>query len=710
MKTSETIPIQSLFEPQSFAVIGASYDEKKIGHTIVKNLISGGYQGKIYPVNPQGGRLLGHDVYSDITEIKEPVDMASIVIPAEYTVEAVRKCAEAGVKNIQIITSGFSEVGNHADEDEIVRIANESGMRVLGPNIFGMFFAKSSMNSTFSATDILPGNVAILTQSGALGIAMIGKTAVDKIGLSAIVSLGNKCDVDEGDLLQYLITDEQTKVILMYIEGVRNGDKLIPVLKEATKVKPIIVIKSGSSKRGAMAAASHTGSLAGADNIFDAIMRQCGVLRAKTLEEAFSWAKFLSVCPEPKGNRSVIVTNGGGIGVLATDACENYGIELFDDQGILRDVFGPATPSYGSTKNPVDITGGAKAKDYDLALSAPATSEYMDATMALYCETATFDSENLAPMIRETYDKHQKAGKPISYAIVGGRAVEDAIVQLRKDNIPVFNDVDPAVSCLGAAYKYFKTRKEIGQEPDIADIDVDRINSIIDKVLADDRKFLLANEAQDVMDAADIPIPQSRIARNLDEAVKYAEEMGYPLVMKVVSRDIVHKSDAGGLALGLDNKEEVIDAFEAIMQKCKAYKPDADIEGVELAEMVQEGLEIVAGAIRDPAFGPVVMCGLGGIYVEVMKDVSFRAFPLNKKETMGMLEEIRSYPLLLGVRGEERKDINGMIDIIIKLGTILYRCDRISDIEINPVVLYEESRGLKALDVRILLKKSKEEQ
>ncbi len=710
MKSSETIPIQSLFEPQGFAVIGASYDEKKIGHTIVKNLVSGGYQGKIYPVNPQGGRILGHDVYTDITEIKEPIDMASIVIPAKFTVDAVKKCAEAGVKNIQIITSGFSEVGNHADEDEIVRIAKESGMRVLGPNIFGMFFAKSSMNSTFSATDIMPGNVAILTQSGALGIAMIGKTAVDNIGLSAIVSLGNKCDIDEGDLLEYLVRDDQTKVILMYIEGVRHGDRLIPVLKEATKVKPIIVIKSGSSKRGAMAAASHTGSLAGADNIFDAVMRQCGVLRARTLEEAFNWAKFLAVTPAPAGNRSVIVTNGGGIGVLATDACENYGIDLFDDQGILRDVFGPATPSYGSTKNPVDITGGAKAKDYDLALSAPATSDFMDATMALYCETATFDSENLAPMIRETYDKHQKAGKPISYAIVGGRAVEDAIVQLRKDNIPVFNDVDPAVSCLGAAFKYFRTRKEIGQEPDFAEIDADRINAIIDAVLADNRKFLLANEAQEVMDAANIPIPQSRIARNLDEAVTHAEEMGYPLVMKVVSRDIVHKSDAGGLALGLDNKEEVIDAFEAIMQKCRAYKPDAHIEGVELAEMVQEGLEIVVGAIRDPAFGPVVMCGLGGIYVEVMKDVSFRSFPLNRKETMGMLEEIQSYPLLLGVRGEERKDINGIIEVIIKVGTILHRCDRISDIEINPVVLYEESRGLKALDVRILLKKSKEEQ
>ncbi|MCP4130028.1 MAG: CoA-binding protein [bacterium] len=700
-------PIQSLFEPKSFAVIGASSNPKKIGHTIVRNLLSGGYTGTIYPVNPQGGTLLGLEVYRSLADIPGDIDAASIVIPAKFCIETVRSCAERGVKNVQIITSGFSEVGNAADEHEIVRIGKESGMRILGPNIFGMFSSKVSMNSTFSATEIRPGTVAILTQSGALGIAMIGKTIVDNMGLSAIVSTGNKCDIDEADLLEYLVEQEETRVILMYIEGIKDGERLIPILKKATGIKPVVVIKSGRSKRGAMAAASHTGSLAGSDKIFDSVMRQCGVLRAESLEEGFNWCKFLAVSPRPRNNRSVIVTNGGGIGVLATDACEKYGVELFDDQTVLKKVFEPATPDFGSTKNPVDITGGAMAEDYDLALTAPAFSSQMDATIALYCETATFDSENLVPMIRKTYEKHRETGKPISYAIVGGESVENAMEQLRQENIPVYSDVYPAVSSLGAAYRYYRFRDEYINTVDEAPIDTEKINKIINTVQDDDRTFLLAHEAREVMAAAEIPVPKSAIAKKIDEAVDRAEKMGYPLVMKVVSRDIIHKSDAGGLALDLQNKEEVMDAYVAIMHNCKNYNPDAVIEGVELAEMAAPGLEFVVGAIRDNAFGPIVMCGLGGIYVEILKDVSFRSYPLNRKEVTAMIKEIRSFPLLLGARGEGKKDIEGIINTIIKVGTILNKCPRISDIEINPISVYEQEKGIKALDVRILLHNSK---
>ncbi len=704
MKT-EHGDIRNLFEPKTFAVIGASHDPKKIGYTIVKNLVSGGYRGRILPVNPAGGEILGNRVYGAIEEIEQPIDVASIVIPAKFVVDAVRRCA-GRVKYLQIITSGFSEIGNHAEENEIIAIARDAGMRVLGPNIFGMYSAAASMNSTFSAGGIQPGSVAILTQSGALGIAMIGRTAVENIGLSAIVSTGNKCDIDETDLLSYLIEQEETKVILMYIEGVKNGDRLIPMLKKAALSKPVVVIKSGRSKRGAMAAASHTGSLAGADNIFDAVIRQCGVLRAESLEEAFNWCKFLSASPSRKPGRSVIVTNGGGIGVMATDACEKYGIELFDDQEVLNEVFSPATPAFGSTKNPVDITGGAMAGDYEMALTAPAISESMEATIALYCETATFDSENLVPMIRKTYARHVEAGKPVTYAIVGGESVEKALDKLRKENVPVYGDVYQAVSCLGAAFRHLRFRDDFTDGFDLADIQVGRIESVIDSVLASGRSFLLADEGQEVMKAAGIGVPKSTTARSLREAIIAAQDIGFPLVMKVVSRDIIHKSDAGGIALGLDDVDEVMSAYEAIMHNCRRYDPNAVIDGVELAEMAPQGVELVAGAVRDPAYGPIVMCGLGGVYVEVMKDVSFRSFPLNRKEARSMLQEIRSYPLLLGVRGEKRKDIEGVVDMIIKVGTILLKCGRITDIEINPIRVYDHDTGLKALDVRILLKKS----
>ncbi len=504
-------------------------------------------------------------------------------------------------------------------------------MRILGPNIFGLYSSSSSLNSTFSASKIMPGNVAILTQSGALGIAMIGKTAVDNIGLSAIVSIGNKSDLDEAELLEYLTEQDETKVILMYIEGVKNGKVLIETLKRATLKKPVVVIKSGRSKRGAMAAASHTGSLAGSDAVFDAIMKQCGVLRTDSIEEAFNWCKFLSTSPRPKGSRCVIVTNGGGIGVLATDACEKYGIELYDDQEILKEVFGPATPSFGSTKNPVDITGGAVSEDYVLALSAPALSKHMDSTIALYCETATFDSHNLTPMIRDTCKTHFDRGKPISYAIVGGASVENSILTLKKESIPVYGDVRDAVSSLAASYKYKKYIDEYSDSVDEADICTEPINSIITNALAEGRNFLFSSEGIEIVGSTGISIPAAKIAHNLEEALAFAGEIGYPVVMKIVSRDILHKSDAGGIILNIEKDEEAIDAYEAIIYNAKSYKSDARIDGIEVSEMVDPDVELIIGARRDPSFGPIVMCGLGGIYVEIMKDITFRGLPLNRK-------------------------------------------------------------------------------
>lgn len=706
----KNLPITSLFEPRSVAVIGASSNRQKIGFSILNNIVSGGYTGNIYPVNPGGNEILGHRVYPSMHDISDPIDVAVIAVPASLVTEAVSSCAEKGVRYIQVISSGFSEVGKVEQEREIVRIAHTGGARILGPNMFGMYSSTASLNTTFSAGNIRPGNVAILTQSGALGIAMIGKTAVENMGLSAIVSLGNKSDIDESDLLEYLLDHEQTRVILLYIEGVKKGESFIEALKKTTKKKPVIVIKSGRSTRGAMAAASHTGSLAGSDEIFDAIIKQCGVMRAESLEEAFNWCAFLAYNPLPGESKSVIITNGGGVGVMATDACEKYHISLYDDQRTLSDIFSSVTPSYGSTKNPIDITGGATSRDYHNALNAPITSVAIDSTIALYCETATFDSENLVNMITDTHKNYIEKGKPITYALVGGDMVNTAISTLRKQNLPVYSDVYDAVACMGVAYRYSHYLNERTEKTDFADIDTERINRIIDRAINDNRTFLLADEGIAIMESAGISVPRSRIAKTIDQALRFADELGYPLVMKIVSRDIIHKSDAGGVALDLLNPDEIMDAFEAIMQNAKSYKPDAVIDGIEVSEMVTSGTELIVGARLDPSFGPIVMCGLGGIYVEIMKDVVFRSIPLNRKEITAMLKEIRSFPLLLGVRGEKRKDIDAIIDTIIKIGTVIDKCRRITDIEINPVVVYEQGKGLKAVDARILIANQKEGQ
>jgi len=696
--------IQSLFEPKSIAVVGASHQPGKIGYLVVDNILKGGYKGKIFPINPKGGEILGIEMKKSLGDVDQEIDVAVITIPAKLVFESVKECAERNVKHLVIITSGFSEVGNSVEEKKIVEYARSHGMRVLGPNIFGIYSRSASLNATFGPSDIRPGNVAIITQSGAIGIAMIGKTKAENIGLSAIVSVGNKADISEIELLNYLVEQDETKIIMMYIEGLHGGEALVEAFRRAAKAKPVVVIKSGRSKRGAMAAASHTGSLAGADNVFDDVAKQCGIIRAESIQEALEWCKYLSNTTVPKGENTVIITNGGGIGVMAADACEKYGVNLYDNPNELKEDFADVMPDFGSAKNPVDLTGQASADDYCESLRVAANNSKIDSVICLGCETASFNASNFADAIKKSYQDYE-GKKPIVYSVFGGKEIEDSVNELRREDIPVYPDVYDAVSCLGSAYSHFRNEKFVTESPPPVEVDIQAIQDVIQGVRKEKRTFLLAGEAHKVMETVGLPVPKSRVARTIDETVRFAEEIGYPVVMKVVSKDIVHKSDAGGVALNLENSDEVLQAYESIMHSCRAYKKDAKITGMEIAEMIQPGVETIVGARQDPSFGPVVMFGLGGIYVEVMKDVAFRAFPMGYPEAMKMISEIRSYPLLLGVRGEEKKDIDAAADAIMKVGTIIRGCPDISDIEINPLVVYENGEGAKAVDVRILLSK-----
>jgi acetate---CoA ligase (ADP-forming) len=678
--------IKYLFEPRSVAVVGASASPDKVGYKIVENILSGGYKGRIYPINPKGGEVLGLPIAKSLAEIGEPIDMACISVPAKFVLDSFKDCAASGVKFLPVITSGFSETGNVAGERDLVSYALDHGMRVMGPNIFGIYSANSDLNATFGPK-IQKGHVAIITQSGALGIGMIGKTAVANIGLSTMSSVGNKADITEADLLEYLVDDAQTKVIMLYTEGIRDGERLIATLSRVTRRKPVIMVKSGRSKRGAMAAASHTGALAGSDEILD----------------DFNWCKSFTSSAAPRGENTVIITNGGGIGVMATDACEKYQVPLYDDVELMKAMFAKEVPEFGSTKNPIDLTGQARSADYDGALAAALRQESIHAVIALYCETAVFDVDNLATMIRENTIRYRDGGKPIVFSLFGGEPTERAILSLRKDNTPVFEDTYSAVSCLGALMAQYRYTQAPAAPPEDADVPLEEINKVLDKAAADGRSFLLAHEGQRILEMCGISFPKSSIARSLDEAVKAAEAIGYPVVMKVVSRDILHKSDVGGVALNLLDQKEVMDAYEAILFNCRKHDPKANIEGVEVNEMVQKGTETIVGARRDRSLGPIVMCGMGGVYVEVMKDVSFRAVHFSKADILSMLKGTKLYSLLLGVRGEDKKDMEKLLDAIIKLGSLIKKCDRISDIEINPLVVYEEGVGVKALDVRVLL-------
>ncbi|MEM4729521.1 MAG: acetate--CoA ligase family protein [Thermoplasmata archaeon] len=699
--------LDHLFEPRAVAVIGASERPDKIGHKILANILSGGYRGKVYPINPKGGQILGLQCYRTILDVPGEVDLAVIAIPAEFVPDAVRDCASKRVGFIPIITSGFSEVGRIEEESSIIRIAREAGMRVLGPNIFGIYSARASLNATFGPRKVRPGGVAIVTQSGALGVAMMGKTALEGMGLSAVVSVGNKADLDESELVEHLVRQEDTKLILLYIEGVKNGERLVGVLRQATRKKPVVVIKSGRSRRGAAAAASHTGSLAGSDEVFECIMKQCGALRAETVDEALSWCKFLARAEPTDIEESLIITNGGGIGVLATDACEKHAVKLYDDLPVLREAFAPLMPSFGSVKNPVDLTGQAAAEHYKKALETALGMERVGAVISLYCETAVLDPAEFAPILEEAFRKFQEKRRPLVFCLFGGESTERVIAELRARDVPVFTDPYEAVSCVGALYKYSRGLSAPQETPERPTIKINRIRETVAAAAADGRRFLYALEARRVMEAAGIPMPKSSTVWSVEEAVRAAKRIGFPVAMKIVSRDILHKSDVGGVALDLENETEVVEAYEAILHSCRTRAPKAVIEGMEVVEMVPPGVELIVGARRDPSFGPVVMSGLGGVYVEVMRDVSFRALPMSRRQGLSMIKDTKAYTLLLGVRGEERKDIEGAMDVLLRVGEILQSCPMISDIEVNPLRVYP--KGTRAVDVRILISKSQEE-
>ncbi|HAJ27106.1 MAG TPA: CoA-binding protein [Syntrophus sp. (in: bacteria)] len=700
--------MRSLFEPRSLAIIGASRDKSKIGHAVLQNVIAGGYGGTIYPVNPGGGKIEGMPVFRSILDVDDNIDVVCITLPAGLVYDTIVQCAEKKVKHCVIITSGFSEVGNFEEEKRIADYARSKGMRILGPNVFGIYSSQVSLNATFVSGDIPSGHLAMITQSGALGLTLIGQASVENIGLSAIVSVGNKSDIDESDLLTYLCDHEATRIILMYIEGIRNGEKFIRAVRNTTLKKPVVVIKSGRSEKGARAAASHTGSLAGSDAVFDDVIHQCGALRAESTKEAFNWAMLLAGNPLPKGGNTVIITNGGGAGVMATDACEKYGVSLYDDPQNLKSVFSSVIPTFGSTKNPIDITGQAAAADYAKAFDAALGNDNIHTVFGIYCESALSPSADLGTIIEKTFLKYKSKGKLIVFTLFGGQKTADYLVSARKRGVPVSDDVYDTASSLGAMYRYkgFMGSHSDGDKISDAALDTASITAIASDARKKGRFFLLAHEAQKIMNIAGITIPRSIQAQTIKGTVKAAGAIGYPVVMKVVSMDIIHKSDAGGIALNLENESEVVEAYGAILSSCKAYAPHALIEGVDISEMVKPGTELIVGARIDRIFGPTIMVGLGGIYVEVMKDVSFRALPVDRGDIMSMIKELRSYPLLLGVRGEKIKDVAAVVSVVTMLGGIIRHCKGISDIEINPLVVYEQGEGVKAVDIRVILRKN----
>ncbi|MGD0708618.1 MAG: acetate--CoA ligase family protein [Anaerolineaceae bacterium] len=692
-------------QPKTVAIIGASTTPGKIGYTVVENLIKGGYDKKnIYPINPTATEILGLKVYPNIAAVPVDIDAAIVTVPAKLVAQMAEECGKKGVKGLVIITSGFSEVGNRDLENEIVAIARSHKMRILGPNIVGILSNSDKLNGSFAPFLPLPGNASLVSQSGALLIALDAATYTRKVGFDKMISIGNMSDIDIADTIDWLNEDPKTTCVSLYIEGFKDGRRFIESSKKATK--PIIALKAGVSAHGAAAAASHTGSLAGAAKVYGAAFQQAGVIQAADLNDLFNRTQALSLQPAMKGDNLLIITNGGGVGVLATDAAEKYGVPLqFAPQEVQTELK-KHMPEFGSAKNPVDLTGMAGSEWYKDSVQYSFAHSWVDGLVVLYCETAMTDPEEIARSIYQGVVDSGVKGKPVVVSFVGGEKSEKAMQWLVEQGIPAYGAPDIAVNAIGALREYAKMKVMASEAPKECKGDRAAALKLIAAARADGRDSLTEIEAKQVFRAYGLPVTQTTLAKSEDEAVKLAKQTGFPVVMKIVSPDILHKSDAGGVKVNIKDENGAREAYKTIMANAKAYKADAHIHGIAIQEMAPMGTEVILGSVNDATFGPTMMFGLGGIFVEVLKDVTFRVAPVTEGQANKMFSEIRGAPILAGARGESPRDRKALADVICKYSAmILDLKDEISESDANPVLVYEEGKGLKVVDARIILKK-----
>ena len=697
------IDLNKMFKPESVAVIGASNTPGKVGYIIVDNLINDGFEGAIYPVNPKGGEILGKTAYASIKDIPEKVDLAVITIPSVFVNDTVRDCGEAGVENLVVITAGFKEVGEEGAklEAELTAIGEEYGINIIGPNSLGITDSHTPLNGSFSQMMPPKGNIAFISQSGAMMVAIIDWSITSGIGFSKVISLGNKAGVTEIELLQYLAEDDETNVIICYLESISDDDDFVRTMRETAVKKPIIILKSGSSSAGAQAASSHTGALAGSDLAFDTAFGQSGIMRVETMAELFDIGLAFSKAPLPQGNNVAIITNAGGGGVLTVDAMEKVGLDLvkFDDETTAK--LKECIPDEGSAKNPIDVLGDAPVNRYQESLDIVLHDEKVDSLIVMVCPTASADPDGIAQAI---LDGRKDSKKPIIVVNMGGPTFENANEVLRENNIPTYVFPETAVDALSAMTKFAKLGERHYDDvvENIDDVDRDAVKAIFDKVKADGRDTLLGSEAYAVAEAYGISAAPIKLSTSADEAAQLAEEMEFPVVLKIASDKILHKSDIGGVKVGISTAEETKAAYDEIIANAKKAHPDIVPDGVEVQKMMETGQEVIVGMIKDKQFGPMIAFGMGGIYVNLIEDVSFKlAKGLSSQEIDEQIDATKVSKLLAGYRGEAACDIEEVKEAIKRVARLTLDFPEISELDINPIFVYEE--GSSALDIKIKL-------
>lgn len=697
--------LDKFFNPENVAVIGASDRQGTVGWRLIKNLTEMGYKGKVYPVNIRKQEILGMKAYQSIEQI-EHVDLAVIATPAKTVPGVVEECGRAGVKNVIIISAGFKEVGSEgrALEDRIAEVRARYGMRIIGPNCLGLIRPSINLNATFLSRIPKPGKIAFISQSGALGAAIVDWAIHENIGLSAFISVGSMLDVDFGDLIDYLGDDEETESILLYIEGITDARKFMHNARRVARVKPIIAVKSGRFGESARAVASHTGSLAGEDSVYDAAFKRAGIVRVDEISDLFNCAEALAKQSLPKGPRLAIVTNAGGPAIMATDALLARDGRLAMLSSRTIEELNRVLPAHWSKGNPIDLIGDADTERYRVALELCLNDDNIDGILVIYTQSF-LDSLELADTIVDVYNKSRK-DKPILTSLMGQY---EANKVLNEHGIPTYDTPEQAVRTFMYMYQYEHRLELLNSSPEPYTSITSRDKkpeplAIIDNALKEGRVLLNEVEAKRFISYY-IPTVETLIANDEDSAVYTAERLGYPVVLKILSPDIVHKSDLNGVMLDLKDAQEVRDAYRRIMSNVRARRPDARIIGVSVQPMVnKKGVEIILGGKRDPIFGPVMLFGMGGVWVEVFKDFALDLPPLNSILAREMVESTKTYTLLKGYRSIPAVDISRLEEVMVSFSYMLIDFPELKEVDLNPVIAY--GSDIIALDARIVIGKA----
>ena len=695
--------LDALFRPRTVAVVGTSRRRGTIGHQILDNLLRHGFEGVVYPVNPQAESVHSVRAYPSVGHIPGPVDLAVVVVPKEHVLDVVRECGEKGVKGVVVISAGFKEVGPEGADRErrLAAVCRDFGMRLVGPNCMGLLNTEEgvSLNATFAPTMPPPGPSSFMSQSGALGVTILDYAAELGLGIRHFASVGNKADVSGNDLIEYWGEDPGTRVILMYLENFGNPRRFTRIARRVTRRKPIVVVKSGRTGAGARAASSHTGALAGADLATDALLAQCGVLRAESVQDLFDMAMALENQPVPRGGRVAIVTNAGGPGIIIADALEGAGLEVAEltaaSQARLREIL----PSEAAVGNPVDMIASATSQTYRDALGIVLADERVDAAIAAFVPPLGIRQVDVAQSIVAA--RKADPEKPLLAVLMGREGLPEGKAELQEAGVPAYTFPESAARALAALHRYRLWLDRPAVEPAEFPADDDRVRAILDGAEARGDDSLTEPEALDVLEAAGIPVVERVVARSADEAVAAAEGLGGAVVMKVVCPGLVHKSDVGGVRVGVEGADAVREAWSGILQSVGAAEPGIRPEGILVTRYVGGGRETVLGVHADPGFGPVLMFGLGGIYVEAVKDVAFRIQPVSEQDARDMVRSIRGHELLRGVRGEAPVDEGALIEAIQRLSQLVGRHHRISELDVNPFLALPD--GAVAVDAWIRL-------